>query len=234
MKSFSTILLAASLGAVIQARPYSGKCMDMTRASGMVTELEKNPEQLDGLWYEIKKDKFTFFEYTGKCNRAKLTAQGYEKDLETGEFDYSKPVDMGEKYLTEDGDEVSPGDGFHTVYHLSNSQEGKVFDKAWVYTGGVAACPDDQDSEENCKMDWGTSSGMGIAGRAPSTIIASDEGKNWFVTYSCRQKIFNLKNEWIWVHSREPTLSEEHLAAAMAAIKEFLPDFKEDRLTDVT
>mmetsp|Transcript_12328 Transcript_12328/g.15716 ORF Transcript_12328/g.15716 Transcript_12328/m.15716 type:complete len:92 (+) Transcript_12328:473-748(+) len=74
---------------------------------------------------------------------------------------------------------------------------------------------------------------MGIVGRSPSTLLGSDDGKNWVATYACRQKVLGLKNEWIWIWSREPKISEEHLADAMAAIKEFLPDFEEDRLTDV-
>ena len=46
--------------------------------------------------------------------------------------------------------------------------------------------------------------------------------------------MLNLKNEWIWIHSREPTLSQEHFKAALKAIREFLPDFEEDRFSDVT
>ena len=51
---------------------------------------------MDGIWYEIKKDKFTSSEFTGKCNRTKMSAQIYDRTLKTGNFDYSKPLDSGE------------------------------------------------------------------------------------------------------------------------------------------
>ena len=75
---------------------------------------------------------------------------------------------------------------------------------------------------------------MGIVGRSPATTLGCDEdSKHWCVVYACRKKMLGLKNEWIWIYSRKPKLSEEHLAEAMAAIKEFLPDFDEDRLVPV-
>ena len=193
----------------------------------------KDPNQLDGTWYEVKKDKFTLFETTGKCNRAKVTGQTYEADPETGELDFTKPIDSGEKFLTEDGEEVLPREGFHVVWHLSNSQEDKVIDHSYVYTGGIVACPNDANSKENCYMDWDTSFGMGIVGKSDAILVGSD-GENWAVTYACKDKLFNLKNEWVWIHSKEKTLSEKHLAEAEAALKDFLPDFDLERLVAVT
>ena len=115
---------------------------------------------------------------------------------------------------------------------MSNSQEDKVIDHTYIYTGGISACPNNLSSEESCYLDWGTSAGMGIVGRSDATLVGTD-GSNWAVTYACRDKIFNLKNEWIWIHSREKTLSDKHLQEALAAIKKFVPDYNLDNLVDV-
>ena len=76
---------------------------------------------------------------------------------------------------------------------------------------------------------------MGIVGRSPGTILGCDEdSKHWCVVYMCSKKMLGMKNEWIWIYSRKPEmLSEEHLAEAMDAIKEFLPDFDESRMVKV-
>ena len=162
----------------------------------------EDPTLMDGVWYEQKKDKFTLNEASGKCNRTKVTGQVYEKDAETGEQDFSKPIDSGEKFLTEDGDEVQAKDGYHIMQHASNSQEDKVIDHTYTYTGGIYACPDDPKSKENCYIDWDQAHGVGIVGQADDTIVGTDY-ENWAVTYSCKQKVFNLKNEWVWIHSKE-------------------------------
>ena len=54
-----------------------------------------DPESVNGIWYEIKKEKFTIFEKNGKCNRVKVTAQMYEKDPTSGQFDCTKPIFSG-------------------------------------------------------------------------------------------------------------------------------------------
>lgn len=105
-------------------------------------------------------------------------------------------------------------------------------DKEFINTGGIFACPNDPESEESCYLDWGQSFGMGVSGRSPATILGCESDK-WCVLYACRKKVFGFKNEWVWIYSREPELSKEDKKAAMASIKEFLPDFEEDRLVAV-
>ena len=221
----SVFVIAAAMGCTAEARLQKGKCAPMNVREDLMS-IFKDPTQLDGVWYEQKKDKFTLNETTGKCNRSKMTGQAYEKDaktgdqvdaetgdqepdaetgdkvdaetgdkvdaetgdkvdVETGDQDFSKPIDSGEKFLTEDGEEVQAKDGFHTLWHLSNSQEDIVIDHSYLYTGGIVACPNDPKSKENCYIDWNQAHGVGIVGQADATMVGTD-GENWMVTYACK------------------------------------------------
>ena len=68
---------------------------------------------------------------------------------------------------------------------MSSSQESRVINKPYVYTGGILACPDDLSSDENCYLDFDKRAGRGIVGKSDATILGTD-GKNWAVFYACR------------------------------------------------
>mmetsp|Transcript_12328 Transcript_12328/g.15715 ORF Transcript_12328/g.15715 Transcript_12328/m.15715 type:complete len:94 (+) Transcript_12328:86-367(+) len=91
----------------------------MSDKGGIVAKFKNDFTPFDGLWYELKKDKFTFFEVTGKCNRAKVKAQLYEVNEKTKKPDFNKPLDAATRYLTSDGKEVQAKKGFHTIQHMS-------------------------------------------------------------------------------------------------------------------
>ena len=55
---------------MVEGRIYNGKCLDFTR--NYFKELDQpnfDAKKMDGTWFEIYKDKMTFFEFTGICNR---------------------------------------------------------------------------------------------------------------------------------------------------------------------
>jgi len=97
---------------------------------------------------------------------------------------------------------------------------------------GVYACPD-EGVEGNCYVDYDKVAGMGVPGKTDAVVVATDY-KNWSVVYMCREKWFGLKNDWIWIVSRHPTLSEELLQEAKDALLEKYPDFDMNRLVTVT
>ena len=81
-------------------------------------------------------------------------------------------------------------------------------------------------------IDYDKVAGLGIVGRADGMMIDTDY-ENWAVVYACTQKPFNVKNEWIWIYSQNPTIEKEHEDAAKKALLKKVPDFDLERFTKV-
>jgi len=56
-----------ALAGAVSGRRYAGDCLDYSKVG--IAEAEWNPELFAGTWFEVMRDRFTFFEWTGKCNR---------------------------------------------------------------------------------------------------------------------------------------------------------------------
>jgi len=65
-----TSILASLIGASLCTdRIYRGQCVDMNR--NFFKELGKedfDPSKIQGTWFEMFRDKMTYWELTGKCN----------------------------------------------------------------------------------------------------------------------------------------------------------------------
>ena len=68
--------------------------------------------------------------------------------------------------------------------------------------------------------------------KAQITVLGTDYD-NWAVMYACHKKLRLVKNEWVWILSRTPTLSDEHRDEAYKAIKKAIRKFDFDRLVPV-
>ena len=63
------------------------------------------------------------------------------------------------------------------------------------------------------------------AKRRPIHVLATDY-ENWNVGYECKEHMHGLyKNEWVTILSRKTDISDEHMNAALAAIKKQSPDY---------
>ena len=54
----------------VQARLAPGRCLN-TKRKGIMKILDW--PRFGGTWYEVERDRFTFFSWTGVCNRRELT-----------------------------------------------------------------------------------------------------------------------------------------------------------------
>ena len=93
----------------------------MSYKGGIVSDFKDDFSANDGIWYETHKDKWTFFEATGKCNRFKIAHQPYNQDARTKKYDFTDPIDTGVDHLNEDGEQVTAREGFHVKTYMSSS-----------------------------------------------------------------------------------------------------------------
>ena len=86
MRNFLLCLLST----VAYGRMTHGECLDM-RNTEELQKLLEDPSKLDGVWHQVKRDRFSYFQFGGKCNRFNVAAQLYEKD-DQGKKDFNKPI----------------------------------------------------------------------------------------------------------------------------------------------
>jgi len=81
-------------------------------------------------------------------------------------------------------------------------------------------------------MDYNKRSGFGVPSKTDIVVLSTDN-ENYAVIYMCKEKRFG-KNDWVWILSREPELSEELIEEAKQTIAEKYEKFDFDRLVTVT
>ncbi len=96
----------------------------------------------------------------------------------------------------------------------------------WNY-GGIGGTMDcnNASQEGTCKATMKPEGKEPIEGDGTIDILATDY-ENWQVMYVCGEMLWGAGNmQWVLISSRQPTLSDEHLAEAYAAIENSLPGF---------
>ena len=88
------------------------------------------------------------------------------------------------------------------------------------------------DKNVRCYLDFDRVGAAGVPRKTTVTVLGTDYD-NWAVMYACHRKLRLLKNEWVWVLSRKPELSDEHRQEAYRAIAKAFRRFDFDRLVKV-
>jgi len=70
MYRLNFLLPVLTTTALVAGRLYPGKCLNTKRS--FMKKRRFDPEDYAGTWYEVMRDRFTFFEWTGKCNKHEL------------------------------------------------------------------------------------------------------------------------------------------------------------------
>ena len=234
MRSFIFVTFAsASL-----ARMYHGECADMTR--NFFKELGKedfDPAKIQGTWFEIFRDKMTYWELTGKCAnteakmfKAQTTTPVTIASVKTTESTVS---DAGVDAKVDLQKKIDPKDGYVQVLSLKTQSEDFLFKKTYVYEGGWFCKEDAEKGTFPCYVDYGSyHGGFGQPPRIDGTILATDYD-NWAVSYACHQRPFNMKSEYLWISWKQPSMDEAKLPEVEEAIRKLLPDFDLGRLKRV-
>ena len=91
---------------------------------------------------------------------------------------------------------------FDLRYLVTNTQKDKVLriDQA---NEGIIAC---EDKNDRCYLDFDRLGAAGVPSKTTVAILGTDYD-NWAVMYACKRKLRLVKNEWIWILSREPEIS---------------------------
>ena len=116
---------------------------------------------------------------------------------------------------------------------LQNIQEDVLFKKTFAYDGSWFCKKNSPEGVNDCYLDYGRSTGFGIPPKVNATVLATDYN-NWTVFYACRDRILNIKTEYVWITARNKTLNEDQLKEAKNALIKLVPDFDIERLVPVT
>ena len=156
--------------------------------------------RFEGQWYEVERDRFTFFSWTGICNRKDFTF-----DSNADKWARQNGINNQTENADHKGLKIDLEPDMNLRYLVTNTQKDRVLRTEQVKEG-VIAC---DDKNVRCYLDFDRVGAAGVPRKTTVTVLGTDYD-NWAVMYACHRKLRLLKNEWVWVLSRKPELSDEH------------------------